>query len=73
VLRAIKVSVRPKFQRFDRESDNNEWWQRAELGISRRSAEIFPAAFVGQGDAEVGNFIDSLGIVPLAPKSNSRS
>ena len=62
VLRAIKARVRNKFNVSVAETDENEMWQRAELGICQVGSD---RAFVDSALREVVNFIDSLGLAPL--------
>jgi uncharacterized protein YlxP (DUF503 family) len=62
VLRAIKSRVQNKFNVSIAESDNNDMWQRAELGIAQVGND---RAFVDKALREVVNFIDSLGMAPL--------
>ncbi|HVN64569.1 MAG TPA: DUF503 domain-containing protein [Candidatus Binataceae bacterium] len=63
VLRAIKDRVRNKFNVSIAESDNHDMWQRAELGICQVGSD---RAFVDRALREVVNFIDSMGLAPLA-------
>jgi uncharacterized protein YlxP (DUF503 family) len=62
VLRAIKSRVQNKFNVSIAESDDNDMWQRAELGIAQVGND---RAFVEKALREVVNFIDSLGMAPL--------
>jgi uncharacterized protein len=63
VLRAIKDRVRNRFNVSISESDCHDLWQRAELGICQVGSD---RAFVDSALREVVNFIDSLGLAPLA-------
>ena len=62
VLRAIKARVRNKFNVSIAESDDNEMWQRAQLGICQVGND---RSFVDSALREVINFIDELGLAPL--------
>jgi len=62
VLRAIKARVRNKFNVSIAESDDNEMWQRAQLGICQVGND---RSFVDSALREVVNFIDALGLAPL--------
>jgi len=62
VLRAIKARVRTKFNVSIAESDDNDLWQRAELGICQVGND---RGFVDSALREVVNFIDSLALAPL--------
>ncbi len=62
VLRAIKARVRDKFNVSIAESDHNEMWQRAELGICQVGNE---RAFVDSALREVVNFIEALALAQL--------
>ncbi len=62
VLRAIKARVRNKFNVSIAESDDNDMWQRAQLGICQVGND---RSFVDSALREVINFIDELGLAPL--------
>jgi uncharacterized protein len=62
VLRAIKARVRDKFNVSIAESDHNDMWQCAELGICQVGND---RAFVDSALREVVNFIDALALAPL--------
>ena len=62
VLRAIKDRVRNKFNVSIAESDGNDLWQRAELGICQVGND---RPFVDRALREVVNFIDAMGLAPL--------
>jgi hypothetical protein len=63
VIRAIKDRVRNKFNVSIAETGDNDLWQRAELAVAQVGNE---RAFVDSALREVANFIDSLGLAPLA-------
>jgi uncharacterized protein len=62
VLRAIKARVRDKFNVSIAESDHNDIWQRAELGICQVGNE---RPFVDSALREVVNFIEALALAQL--------
>ena len=66
VLRAIKARVRNKFNVSIAETDENDMWQRAELGICQVGNG---RAFVDSALREVVNFIDALGLAPLGEEN----
>jgi uncharacterized protein YlxP (DUF503 family) len=62
VLRAIKARVQNKFNVSIAETDHNDIWQRAELGICQVGNN---RPFVDSALREVVNYIESLGLAPL--------
>lgn len=66
VLRAIKDRVRNKFNVSVAETDGNDLWQRAEIGICQVGND---RAFVDSALREVANFVDRLGLAPLGEES----
>ncbi len=66
VLRAIKDRVRGKFNVSVAETDGNDLWQRAEIGVCQVGND---RAFVDSALRQVANFIDALALAPLGEES----